>query len=58
MNEYLTKQCANSHRMDKNMPAFVTDISDLSAEKFLHSWLADRLSAEIRLAEFFQLNFG
>jgi hypothetical protein len=57
MNEHLTKQCANSPGMDKNMSAFVTDIRPAS-RKFLHSWLADRLSAEIRRAQFFRLNFG
>jgi hypothetical protein len=52
MNEHLTKQCANDHRMDKNMPAFVTDIRPAS-QKFLHSWLTDRLSASrIFSAEF------
>jgi hypothetical protein len=57
MNEQLAKKCANSHRMDKNMPVLVTE-SDLPAEKFLHSWQTDRLSAEIRLAELFRLDFG
>jgi hypothetical protein len=34
MNEHLTKQCANTHRMDKNMPALVTDIRPASRKFF------------------------
>jgi hypothetical protein len=40
MNEHLTKQCANSHGIDKNMPAL--QMFDFQPKNFcIHGWLTD-----------------